>query len=65
MDLPPLVAVTRKERRVGVAWRAVRRKGGGELARSSLKRLREAGVTIVCPQEIDFAAFRAAVADAG
>ena len=42
MDLPPLVAVTRKERRVGVAWRAVRRKGGGELARSSLKRLREA-----------------------
>jgi YihY family inner membrane protein len=40
--LPPLVAVTRKERRVGVAWRAVRQKGGGELARSSLKRLREA-----------------------
>jgi YihY family inner membrane protein len=40
--LPPLVAVTRKERRVGVAWRAVRRKGGGELARSSLNRLREA-----------------------
>jgi YihY family inner membrane protein len=35
-------AVTRKERRVGGAWRAVRRKGGGELARSSLKRLREA-----------------------
>ena len=42
MVLTPLVAVTRKERRVGVAWRAVRRKGGGELARSSLKRLREA-----------------------
>ncbi len=34
--------MTRKERRIGVAWRAVRRKGGGELARSSLNRLREA-----------------------
>ena len=42
MVLPPLGWWTRKARRIGVAWRAVRRRGGGELARSSLDRLREA-----------------------
>ncbi|MDP9118712.1 MAG: YihY/virulence factor BrkB family protein [Actinomycetota bacterium] len=35
MDMPG------KERGFGAAWRAVRRRGGGEIARSSVKRLRE------------------------
>jgi YihY family inner membrane protein len=39
MDMP------REERGFGAAWRAVRRLGGGELARSSVKRFREADGT--------------------
>jgi YihY family inner membrane protein len=37
--------VTRKDRGFGAAWRAVRRRGGGELARSSVKRFWEADGT--------------------
>jgi uncharacterized BrkB/YihY/UPF0761 family membrane protein len=36
------MVMTSKERDFGAAWRAVRQRGGVELARSSLKRLREA-----------------------
>lgn len=35
------MVMTRNERGFGAAWRAVRRRGGGELARSSVKRFRE------------------------
>jgi hypothetical protein len=35
----------REEEGFGAAWRAVRRRGGGELARSSVKRFREADGT--------------------
>jgi uncharacterized BrkB/YihY/UPF0761 family membrane protein len=37
--------MTRKERGFGAAWRAVRRRGPGELARSSMERFREADGT--------------------
>ena len=40
----PLLDMTRKERGFAV-WRAVRRGGGGELARSSVKRFWEADGT--------------------
>jgi YihY family inner membrane protein len=39
------MAMTRKERGFAVAWRAVRRRGGVELARSSVKRFQEADGT--------------------
>ncbi len=40
-----LEVMTRKDQGFGAAWRAVRRWGGGELARSSAKRFREADGT--------------------
>jgi hypothetical protein len=40
-----LLDITRKERGFGAAWRAVRRRGAGELARSSVKRFWEADGT--------------------